>query len=195
MRPTLVIFVKEPRPGRVKTRLARDIGTIAAAWWFRHQCGRLLRRVGRDPRWRTVLAVSPDHEGLMSRCWPSGLVRWPQGAGDLGDRMGRALNGLGPVIVIGADVPGIRAGHIAKAFRLLGEHDAVIGPASDGGYWLIGLRGNRKPPVGFLSNVRWSTQYALEDTLASMPGLSVAKTDILGDVDTARDLPKSEVRA
>ena len=72
---TLVIFLKEPHPGRVKTRLGRDIGMTAAAWWFRHQSTRLIRRLGGDRRWQTVLAVSPDHEGLASRVWPSRLPR------------------------------------------------------------------------------------------------------------------------
>ena len=57
MRRTLVIMVKEPRPGRVKTRLGRDIGMVGAAWWFRHQTRSLIRRL-RDPRWQIVLAVA-----------------------------------------------------------------------------------------------------------------------------------------
>ncbi len=63
-------MLKEPRPGRVKTGLGRDIGMTAAAWWFRHQCRRLLRELD-DPRWRLVIAVSPDAEGRASRIWPA----------------------------------------------------------------------------------------------------------------------------
>jgi glycosyltransferase A (GT-A) superfamily protein (DUF2064 family) len=66
MTPTLIIMVKAPRPGRVKTRLGRGIGMGAAAWWYRHQTRTLIRRL-RDPRWQIVLAVSPDREGLASR--------------------------------------------------------------------------------------------------------------------------------
>jgi len=84
---TLVIMLKEPHPGRVKTRLGRGIGLVPAAWWFRHQVRRLLREV-EDPRWDVVLAVSPDAEGLTSRVWPAHFVRVAQGSGDLGDRMG-----------------------------------------------------------------------------------------------------------
>jgi hypothetical protein len=62
-RPALAIMLKIPRPGRVKTRLARDIGTVPAAWWMRHQTARVIRRLARDPRWRLVLAVTPDAEG------------------------------------------------------------------------------------------------------------------------------------
>jgi glycosyltransferase A (GT-A) superfamily protein (DUF2064 family) len=101
---TLVVFLKEPWPGRVKTRLARGLGPVGAAWWFRRQAARLLRAVGRDPRWRTVLAVTPDRAGLASRVWPAGLARWPQGPGDLGARMGRAFAAMppGPVLIVGA---------------------------------------------------------------------------------------------
>ncbi|MFT7190324.1 MAG: glycosyltransferase A (GT-A) superfamily protein (DUF2064 family), partial [Dinoroseobacter sp.] len=94
MTPTLVIMVKEPRPGRVKTRLGRQIGLTASAWWFRHQTSALLRRL-RDPRWQIVLAVAPDIEGLTSRIWPADLARIAQGKGDLGDRMGRIFRHVG----------------------------------------------------------------------------------------------------
>ncbi len=187
--PVLVVMVKEPRPGRVKTRLARDIGSVAAAWWFRHQSLALLRRL-RDPRWRLVLAVSPDAEGAASRVWPRGPARVPQGRGDLGDRMGRLLRGLppGPACIVGADVPGVGRAHVAQAFRALGRAEAVLGPATDGGYWLVGLRRTAAVPAGLFRGVRWSTEHAMADTEASMAGLRVAHVATLSDVDTAADL-------
>lgn len=187
----LVIFVKEPRPGRVKTRLAAAIGPVAAAWWFRHQTARLLRRVGRDPRWQTTLAVAPDREGVASRIWPPDIARLPQGEGDLGVRMARAMRAMppGPVIIIGSDIPDINARHIARAFRTLGRHDAILGPAPDGGYWLIGLRrGGRALPRAMLQHVRWSGPHALADTVASLAPLNVGYTATLRDVDTVEDL-------
>lgn len=189
-RPRLVVMLKEPRPGRVKTRLGRDIGRIEATWWFRHQCARLLRRLD-DPRWETVLAVAPDAEGLSSRVWPAHLPRIPQGTGDLGDRMARALRGAppGPVMVIGADIPGITPALIAQGFHLLAGHDAVLGPAPDGGYWAIGLHRMRVPATLF-ANVRWSTRHARADTRASLPGMRIADLPELRDVDTAADLPQ-----
>ena len=189
MRQRLVVMVKEPRPGRVKTRLGRDIGMTTAAWWFRHQTRSLLRRL-RDPRWDLVLAVAPDAEGLRSRVWPGDLARMPQGSGTLGDRMARALAlpGPGPVCVIGADIPGINRTRVARAFAELGRNEAVFGPAPDGGYWLIGLARRRPAPPALFHRVRWSTEHALADTLATLPGLRTAFVDSLADVDTAGDL-------
>lgn len=182
-------MVKEPRPGRVKTRLGRDIGMVAAAWWFRHQVRSLLRRI-EDPRWQVVLAVAPDTAGMRSRFWPAHLPRAPQGGGDLGARMARMLRaaGGGPACVIGADIPGITRGRIANAFAALGPHDAVFGPAYDGGYWLIGLKRPARQPPGFLGNVRWSSQHALADTIATLPDHRIAQVAMLRDVDTAKDL-------
>jgi rSAM/selenodomain-associated transferase 1 len=187
----LFIMIKEPRAGRVKTRLGAGIGMTRAAWWFRHQSRRLIHKLGRDPRWQTVLAVSPDTEGLQSRIWPADLPRWPQGQGDLGDRMGAIFRNapIGPVVIIGADIPGITPALIEKAFRALGDHDAVFGPATDGGYWLVGMkRGTRAVPAHLFENVRWSTKHALADTVASLSGAQVAMLDTLRDVDVAADL-------
>ena len=186
---TLIVMVKEPRPGRVKTRLGREIGMTASAWWFRHQTRRLLRGL-EDPRWQIVLAVSPDRDGLYSRVWPEHLPRLPQGSGDLGVRMARLLGSVprGPACLIGADIPEVGPAHIAQAFRLLGDHDAVFGPAPDGGYWLVGLKHPRRQPRGFFSNVRWSTEHALADSIATWPNYRIALATTLRDVDTADDL-------
>lgn len=189
MKPTLVVMLKEPRPGRVKTRLGRDLGMTVAAWWFRHQVKRLLRTL-RDPRWHLVLAVSPDREGMRSRIWPVDLPRIPQGRGDLGDRMGRVFRTLppGPVAIIGADIPGVTPQRIADAFAALGNHEAVFGPAPDGGYWLIGLKRSGPIPTTLFEGVRWSSEHALADTIASLPGFRIAKVAPLRDVDTVADL-------
>ena len=191
-RPTLAVMVKEPRPGRVKTRLGREIGAVEAAWWFRRQSAALLRRL-RDPRWRLVVAVSPDAAGMRSRVWPADLPRVAQGPGDLGQRMGRLLRSLppGPVCVVGADIPGLGRAHAAEAFRALGRHDAVLGPAEDGGYWLIGLRRTAAVPATLFRGVRWSTPDAMADTAGSMPGLRIARAATLLDVDTADDLRRA----
>lgn len=190
MKPTLIIMVKEPRPGRVKTRLGRDIGMVPAAWWFRHQTRRLIRRI-QDPRWQVVLGVSPDWEGLQSRNWPAHVPRWAQGRGDLGARMARMLRraGGGPACVIGADIPDITPQRIAEAFAALGSHDAVFGPAPDGGYWLIGLKHPGRQPLSFLQGVRWSTEHAMVDSMATLPDYRIAQVACLRDVDNVHDLP------
>ena len=185
-RPNLVVMIKEPRPGRVKTRLGRDLGMTAAAWWFRHQSAALLRRLD-DPRWNLILAVPPDHKGRSSRVWPAPLPRVPQGTGNLGDRMARQLRfHQGPTCIVGADIPGIQPSHIAQGFKALGDHDAVFGPAPDGGYWLVGLKHTPKP--GLFANVRWSTEHALADSCATLPDARIATVATLADVDTAADL-------
>lgn len=188
-RRRLVIMVKEPRPGRVKTRLGRSIGMTTAAWWFRHQTRRLIRRL-HDPRWDLILAVSPDVEGMQSRIWPTDIARIPQGAGDLGDRMGAVFQGLppGPICIIGADIPGVTRSAIWQAFQSLGHHDAVFGPAPDGGYWLVGMKRISALPTTLFQGVRWSSKHALADTVASIPNMRIAKIQSLNDVDEVSDL-------
>jgi rSAM/selenodomain-associated transferase 1 len=187
-RPRLVVMVKEPVAGRAKTRLGREIGMTRAAWWARHQLRRLVRRLA-DPRWDLTLAVAPDR-ALLSRALPGGTARCTQGAGDLGDRMTRLFRQLppGPVVIVGSDVPAITPAHIARAFAALGEAQAVIGPARDGGYWLIGLARIRRPGRDLLAGVRWSTKFAQVDTLAALSDYRIRFVDTLSDVDSAADL-------
>jgi len=187
VKPRLIVMVKEPRPGRVKTRLAADIGHVEATWWFRHQLRNLLKNID-DPRWELVLSVAPDR-AVTSRAFPAHLPRIPQGRGDLGTRMARAIDGhRGPVCVIGADIPGITRREISASFQMLGAHDAVFGPAPDGGYWLVGLKNAAPLPASLFSDVRWSTQHALADSMASLKGRRIALSATLRDVDTAADL-------
>ena len=188
-RPRLVVMVKEPRPGRVKTRLGKDIGLVNAAWWYRHQTQALLQRVT-SPKWDTILAVSPDIEGLNSRVWPRHFPKWPQGRGDLGVRMARIFADLppGPIVIIGSDIPDVSRNEIDRSFAALGSAQAVFGPAFDGGYWLVGLKRFKPPSRQLFRDVRWSTKFALRDSMASMGDLRIAKVQTLRDVDTATDL-------
>ncbi|MEM6438838.1 MAG: TIGR04282 family arsenosugar biosynthesis glycosyltransferase [Pseudomonadota bacterium] len=190
----MVVFAKEPRPGHVKTRLARGIGTVAAARWFRGTALRVILGLARDPRWDVSLAVSPDREGLRSRVWPQSVPRLPQGRGDLGRRMARALRAAppGPAVVVGADVPGIAPARIAEAFAALGRADAVFGPAEDGGFWLVGLKRVRAPAAEsrMFDAVRWSRETTLAEALHACRGLRVAFCATLADVDEPADLPR-----
>jgi rSAM/selenodomain-associated transferase 1 len=185
MKQQLVVMAKAPVLGRVKTRLAREVGAVAALRFHRLTADRLIRRLGRDRRWRLIVATTP---GPRFRA-----ALMPQAHGDLGARMRRPLERLppGPVVIIGADIPGATRAHVAAAFRALGTHDLVLGPATDGGYWLVGAK--RRPlPRGLFRGVRWSTGHALADTLAGVPPrFSVALVAVLEDVDDAAALRRA----
>ncbi|HZK90940.1 MAG TPA: DUF2064 domain-containing protein [Stellaceae bacterium] len=179
MRRHLILFVRLPRLGAGKKRLARDIGAVAALRFERLMLARSLRRLGRDRRWQLRLAVTPDR---AARRWSGGGKIMPQGAGDLGERMRRALAACppGPALLVGSDIADLAAPRIAAAFALLGRHDVVFGPATDGGFWLVGCR-HRPPEFG---DVRWSSRHALADVLANLPpAVSVGFAARLDDID------------
>lgn len=181
-------MVKAPEAGRVKTRLARGIGVTEALRFYRSATSALARRVANDLRWQTHLAVAPDR-ALHHPTWPAHLPRRSQGGGDLGQRMQKVVEELspGPVVIIGSDIPGITPRLVAGAFRELGRADIVLGPAPDGGYWLIGFkRSPRIPKV--LENVRWSHPETLNDTLRNTAGLRVRQIESLEDVDEPTDM-------
>jgi len=183
------MFVRAPMIGVGKRRLAADIGDMAAWRFSRHTTRDVLRRISDDPRWQTTLSVTPDRFASSGRFWPANLPRTPQGQGDLGRRMVRALkrHPHNPAIIVGSDIPALSADHIAAAFQALCTHDLVFGPAGDGGYWLVGARIPGR--LGRLfQNVRWSSPRALEDTLAGLkPSRRVAVLDVLDDVDDGAD--------
>ncbi|MEO5375142.1 MAG: TIGR04282 family arsenosugar biosynthesis glycosyltransferase [Alphaproteobacteria bacterium] len=192
-RPILVIFTRTPRLGRGKRRLALDVGPVRALHFQRTTLERLRRRVGRDRRWTCILAITPDRDARGPGRMAQG--RMAQGRGDLGERMARVFSRLppGPVLLVGGDIPGLDASHVARAFRLLEAHDVVLGPAGDGGFWLVGLRRRPRGPVAPFDSVRWSTPHALADTLANLSRpanrrLSVALADRLDDVDDGEAL-------
>ncbi|MBL6932479.1 MAG: TIGR04282 family arsenosugar biosynthesis glycosyltransferase [Rhodospirillales bacterium] len=182
----LVVFAKEPLLGQVKTRLGRDIGTVAATRFYRRILSDVTRRLGQEERWRCWLSLSPDSAINRHPFWPSSFQPVKQGGGDIGQRMDRAMRQMpsGPVVIIGTDVPAIRPDHIENAFKALGHHDAVFGPAADGGYWLVGARRSPRTPDLF-SNVRWSSEHTLADTLNTLQknDVKVALLETLDDVD------------
>jgi len=169
----LVLFARQPQLGAVKRRLAADIGATAALRFYRATLRDIAWRLGRDRRWQTWLAVTPDRAATNPALWPAppGTVIIGQGGGDLGARMARpfALLPPGPVVIVGSDIPELQPGDIAAAFAALGDHDLVFGPAADGGYWLVGARRRPALPPGLFAQVRWSSPHALADTLAHLP--------------------------
>jgi len=186
----LIIFVKAPRPGAVKTRLASAIGPEAACAAYRTLAKELFSRL--ESLSTVELRFSPDDAHQEIAAWQrrSWTTR-PQGDGDLGRRLQRAFSeafaqGAGYVTLIGSDCPAITAGDIQAAWTALQTNEVVIGPARDGGYWLIGLR---EPQPSLFEGIEWSTDRVLEQTLqcARQQNLRVALLRELRDVDTERD--------
>jgi uncharacterized protein len=184
-RQTVVVFLKTPMLGRVKTRLARAIGDIAALRFHRETAARLIRALQHDRRWRVMLALSP-RGALRHRDIPGpGLRHIDQGQGDLGRRMARALRlAGGPAVLVGTDIPDLSPAIVAQAFHALRSHDAVLGPAEDGGYWLVGVN---DPALARFDGVRWSTRHALADTRAKLKHRRVVLLAPLADIDTPED--------
>lgn len=187
---SVFVFAKAPRAGAVKTRLAADVGAGRAAVLFRIMTEWTVATSMKGD-WRTIVAV--DGASALTgweNVFPANVERCVQGEGSLGERMARIFRTapIGPVIIIGADAPGLRATHLRQAFSTLRSADAVFGPATDGGYWLIGLARRRAAP-GLFHEVRWSTQHALNDTLKSLPvRFNIEMLETLSDIDEARDL-------
>jgi glycosyltransferase A (GT-A) superfamily protein (DUF2064 family) len=177
-RPTLIVFARSPAIGVGKTRLARDIGRVEAWRVYRAMSARLLWAL-RDPRWRVVLCLEGRR---LDAVWPRLTVE-PQGRGDLGQRLTRALRGHARqgVAVIGTDAPDVTRARVAAALR---AKDA-IGPATDGGFWLLALSPKRARSVR-LEGIRWSSAHTLKDTLRAV-GL-VAALETLTDIDDGASL-------
>lgn len=182
MRDTVIVFARAPRVGTVKRRLARDIGYRAALRFHTATLTRLVRALVAERRFRTVVAITPDHARLSLR-----VKQLPQGGGNLGVRMHRAFWRFrrGRMAIIGCDIPDAEPNDLLIAFRALGSADAAFGPAADGGYWLVAMSPRR--PARPFAGVRWSSEHALADTLVNFTGRRVALLRTLHDVDTAAD--------
>ncbi len=186
----VLLFAKAPRSGTVKTRLAATIGVERALAVYR-QLGRAVADgVARDAS-LTVWYDPPDAEDEMRR-WLGDHEFLAQPEGDLGSRLTHAFRahfrrGDHPVIAIGADAPGVDGAVIGEAVRALAAADAVIGPATDGGYYLIGLA--RDAPAPF-REIPWSTGQVTRVTLdrLAVADLSVVTLKTRRDIDTADDL-------
>lgn len=188
--PRLVVMAKVPVAGRVKTRLARDVGAGRATWIYRHTLAGLIQRVARQGHWRVILSVTPNSQ-CHTIMLPPVLARIGQGRGDIGARMARPFRTLppGPVVLIGADLPQVRAAHVRQAFHLLRRHDAVFGPADDGGFWLAGFNQRARHRAAF-GSARWSSEHALDDTLAGLGKMRIAFAATLCDLDDGPDLAR-----
>jgi glycosyltransferase A (GT-A) superfamily protein (DUF2064 family) len=186
-------MAKEPLPGKVMTRLAREVGSIAATWWFRHQLKKTIRTLN-DPRWDIIVSLSPDFFVKRSKFWPSKIKCIPQGSGDLGQKMRNIFKLFfnRPVCIIGGDIPGITRLEVSKAFKKIALRKFVVGPAEDGGFWLIGHQG--KTPKKLFDGVRWSSPWAYLDTIETFEGRSFSFLSKLRDVDSLLDLEALKVK-
>ena len=196
----LVIFAKAPRLGTVKSRLAKDLGDVEAARIYRQLAEHTLRALTDDHRWQSYLALTPDKDALAGFIFSApNLARLPQCPGNLGAKMDRMFQDLapGPVVIVGTDLPDINSDKVARAFKALGDQDAVIGPAEDGGYWLIGLK--RRPKIAAIFNdVRWSSPHTLSDTLRNIekkiPAARIKMLEQLDDIDDIESYQKWQSR-
>ena len=186
----LIIFVKAPRAGCVKTRLAQKVGADRACAIYEEIVATALSNL--RSLHALELRFTPDDAREEIVAWMQGdWTAEPQGDGDLGERLERAFvsafaNGAERVVVIGSDAPDVKTADVRAAWKQLKLYDLVIGPSVDGGYWLIGLR-SLQPEL--FREIRWSSDQVLAQTLARAKsfGLRVQLLRILQDIDTETD--------
>lgn len=189
----LLVFVKAPRPGAVKTRLAAALGMNAAAELYRAIAGEEIRRtVPRAGEYARTFFIDPaDADDEIAR-WLPGETLVPQQGRDLGERMANAFaaafaDGARRVALIGSDVPSCGREHVAEALHALDDHDLALGPTHDGGYYLVALD---RPRPELFRGIPWSTPSVLPATAerAGALGLTVRMLDPLRDIDTMEDV-------
>jgi rSAM/selenodomain-associated transferase 1 len=186
----IILFLKAPRPGLVKTRLARGMGPEEAARAYRSLVETLLQELA--PLSRVTVRFTPDNARPDIEAWlRPGWSALPQGEGDLGRRLDRAVRdafdqGPEPILILGSDCPWVTRHDLREAETALSESDVVFGPALDGGYWLVGMR--RFLPSLF-RDIPWSTAdtLAVSRRRAAEDGCRVRLLRALSDVDTMED--------
>jgi rSAM/selenodomain-associated transferase 1 len=190
------VFVREPRPGAVKTRLAARVGEGPAAALYRAMAEQVLRRT--DPRQPPAAAYArrvvftPAAARASVAAWLPGEALQAQEGQDLGARMAAAFSsafagGAERVALVGTDVPALSRAEVEGAFERLERADVVMGPAHDGGYYLLALA---RPQPELFRGVPWGSDAVASATerRAEALGLSLARLPVLHDVDTADDL-------
>lgn len=185
VRPRLVLFARYPTPGRAKTRLIPALGAAGAAALHRRLTERTLAVMR-----ATGLPVEVRITGAPAaafRRWLGDVSVVPQGGGHLGARMRRAAEA--PAILVGADVPDLTEAHLLAAAEALSRSAVVIGPAEDGGYYLIGVR---EPIPWLFAPMAWGTDVVQAETMARLArrGVEPVLLDPLSDLDTPEDLKR-----
>ena len=187
----LIVYLKAPVPGGVKTRLQSRYSADEAAALYTAFIQDTFQTASGVQADRYYAAYTGD-PGLVQSVTPPGWQLVPQIEADLGARMRQSLNasiasGADRVTLIGSDIPSLPANHITSAASRLETSDVVIGPTTDGGFYLIGTR--RELPDIF-ANIAWSTDRVFEETTAAIQanGLLLGLVPPCGDVDTPEDL-------
>ena len=192
-RGVLIVFVKAPRPGEVKTRLAAGIGAEQAAAAYRALAEGVLERTAPlAQEYERLVFHAPPEAGAEIALWLPAETLVPQEGPDLGARMDAAFGaaferGARKAVLVGSDVPQLGRTHVGQAFDALEDVPVVLGPAADGGYYLVGLR-ERRPEL--FQGIEWGTAGVLEATLARCAALGLRPRLLatLVDIDTAADL-------
>ncbi|MBI4352943.1 MAG: TIGR04283 family arsenosugar biosynthesis glycosyltransferase [Candidatus Omnitrophica bacterium] len=200
MKRKLIIFLKRPEKGRVKTRLAAALGEEEAVRVYKRLAEDTVNAVrplaGKSAD--VVIAFDPPEREAEIKEWIRGPFRCvSQGEGDLGERLSRAAcaafaEGAEKAVLIGSDCPELDALTVNRAFRALSKKEVVIGPSKDGGYYLIGL--TRARHAFLFDDIPWSTPEVLKTTLkkANDRGISCGLLPEKSDVDTLEDLESFE---
>lgn len=191
--PALAVMARWPAPGQVKTRLRPCLTAGQAAGLYRALLLDAMELAASAAPYAGFVAYAPDDaESLFRELKPPALGMSPQGGGDLGQRMAHVQRqlfqrGFSPVVIVGSDLPMLSARHLDQALRALADNDVCLGPAADGGYYLIGSNAPRRE---IFLGIPWGTSPALEATLraARAAGSSVGLLEECGDIDTAQDL-------
>lgn len=194
MTTAVLVFAKAPVPGAVKTRLQDVLGPGGAAVLAARLARHTLRTVTAAGFSSVTLCCAPDiHHEFFALCRRlHGVTLRPQSDGDLGARMQEALDAAladhDSAILVGTDIPGMTGDDLrAAADALAGGADAVLGPALDGGYWLIGVR---RADREIFDGVPWSTSAVLQETRARMAAMGWRVSDVStrSDIDRPEDL-------
>lgn len=177
----VALFTRWPEAGKAKTRLIPALGAQGAADLHRRLTERTVATVRAAGLHLEIRSTGADPAGFRDWLGVDDVV--DQGEGDLGGRLAPATSQL-PVLLLGADIPGLLPQHLLDAAAALAHHPAVIGPAADGGYWLLGLA---VPMPQLFIDVAWGTDSVLAATLARLPA-TTPQLPTLHDLDTPADL-------
>jgi len=182
MKPRLVVFCKWPEPGTVKTRLGAELGMAEAATLYRCLVEQTLKELQGD--WQTIVAFAPPERADDMVAWLGECTLEPQVDGDLGARMLAVIDG--PTVIVGTDCPALSRQHVASAIEALTQHDLVLGPTLDNGYYLIALNA---PQRTLFDTMPWSSEAVLPETRrrADAAGLKRYELEILRDLDDLDD--------